>query len=170
MAFMRRVAWFALGVWLVGTGPTLCSAGTADWLTFESGGFKIFKRYGLMNGERLTMTLFPAMTYRPGYRLRRFYELIDEDLPRIGVVVNHFQTELTEIPGLAVFTTLRRCRDHTGAVILVYYQGFFRPGMNRMWFVRTDLNDNLDLLVAHYGEELDMILERIGYVPIPSHF
>ncbi|MET0090916.1 MAG: hypothetical protein ABW068_13050 [Candidatus Thiodiazotropha sp.] len=158
MAIIQRVTGAVLAIGLLATGGSAHPAGQGDWLAFESDGFRIFKRYGLNEGERITLTLFPTETYRPGYLLRRFYELIDEDLPRLGMVVNHFQTELTEIPGLTVITTMRRCRDHRGAKILVHYQGFYLSGMNRMWFVRTDLNDDIDLLVEHYAEELDMIL------------
>ncbi len=158
VANLKRVMGVVVGLCLLATGGYARPAGQDDWLAFESDGFRIFKRYGLNEGERMTLTLFPTETYRPGYILRHFYDLIDEDLPRIGVVVNHFQTELTEIPGLTVITTLRRCRDHRGASILVHYQAFYRSAMNRMWFVRTDLNDDMDLLVEHYAEELDMIL------------
>ena len=146
-------------MWMVSLA---CHADPGDWIELNSGGFRILKRYGLAEGDRLTMTLFPSVRSEADFVLSRFYQLIDDDLPRTGRVVNHYQTEIAEIPKLSVIITLRRCRDHTGAQSLVYYQGFYRPGLNQMWFVRTDLNDNLDLLTSHYEEMFDIIMEWIG--------
>jgi hypothetical protein len=149
-------------VWLCWAPEGHANTKDKDWLLLESGGMKIYKRYGLAVGERLTMTLFPPVSYEPGYILRRFYKLIDEDLPRVGKVLDHYQTEVTEISGLSVITTLRRCQDHMGSNILVHYQAFYQSGKSRLWFVRTDLNDDMALLVRHYSDQLNIILKWIG--------
>ncbi|MGD9171498.1 MAG: hypothetical protein PVI97_15805 [Candidatus Thiodiazotropha sp.] len=159
VARIKRHFWVFLSPWLLWMISTACHADRDNWLELESGNYKIFKRYGLPEGERLTMTLFPPVRYEPGLTLQLFYQLIDEDLPRAGIVADNYQTEIMEAYGLSVIFTLRRYRNHTGAQSLVYYQGFYRPGQNRMWFVRTDLNDDLALLIKHYKEELDIILD-----------
>jgi hypothetical protein len=159
MALIKQHFWFFLSLWLLWMISLACHADRSNWLELDSGDYKIFTRYGLPEGERLTMTLFPPVSYEPGSTLQQFYQFIHEDLPRAGIVVDNYQTEIMETYGLSVIFTLRRCRDHTGTQSLVYYQGFYRPGQNRMWFVRTDLNDDLALLTNHYKEELDIILD-----------
>jgi hypothetical protein len=159
MALLKRLFWLFLTPWLLWTASLACHADRSNWLELDSGDYKILKRYGLPESERLTMTLFPPVHYEPGASLQLFYQLIDEDLPRAGIVVDNYQTEIMETYGLSVIFTLRRCRNHAGTQSLVYYQGFYRPGQNRMWFVRTDLNDDPALLINHYQEELDIILD-----------
>jgi hypothetical protein len=137
-------------------------ANEGNWLKLESEGLTIFKRYGLPEGKWVTMTFYPPIQTEPEHALQRFYKLIDEDLPRAGNVLYHYQTEIAERSGLSVIISLKRFRDRAGRRSLVYYQGFYRPGPNRMWFVRTDLNDNLLSLSTHYDEMLDIILRWIG--------
>jgi hypothetical protein len=149
----------ASALWMVSHA---CHADRGDWIELNSDGFTILKRYGLPEGQRLTMTLFPLVRSEPAFVVNRFYQWVGNDLPRTGRVVDHYQTEIAELAKLSVIITLRRYRDHRGEQTLVYYQGFYRPDLNQMWFVRTDLNDNLDLLVSHYEEMIDIILKRIG--------
>ena len=157
----RHIGLFLIA-WVLWMVSTACHADRGDWVELNSDGIRIFKRYGLPDGERLTMTLFPSVRSEPDFVVSRFYQWIGNDLPRTGRVVNHYQTEIAEIAKLSVIITLRRCRDKSGEQSLVYYQGFYRPELNQMWFVRIDLNDNLDLLVNHYEEMIDLILKRIG--------
>jgi hypothetical protein len=110
------------------------------------------------------MTLYPPVHYEPGFKLQRFNKFIDDDLPKAGMVVHYYQTEKLEIAEITAIVTLRRCRDRTGTQKLVYYQGFTRPGKDRRWFVRTDLNNNMALLINHYDEELDIIMDWIGII------
>jgi hypothetical protein len=160
-----RICELTLSAFVLWMASLSCLADQGDWLAFDSSGFRIFKRFGLPQGERLTMTLYPPVHYEPGLTLQRFHEFIVDDLPRAGMVVHHYQTEKLENAEMSTIFTLRRYRDRTGTQNLVYYQGFYRPEQNLMWFVRTDLNDNIALLINHYDEELDIILQWLGLHP-----
>jgi hypothetical protein len=145
---------------LVGLSRTY--AEEVRWLSLESGGMRIFKLYGLPHGERLTVTLSPLVALDEGNAFNWFYQAIDSDLPRIGEVVNEYQMELMKIPGLSVMTTMRRCRDRFRSRHLVHYQAFYFTHQQRMWFARTELNDNMELLIRYYGDQLGLIMDTIG--------
>jgi hypothetical protein len=141
---------------------TQSSGGEANWLSLESGGIKIYKLYGLPEGERLTFNLIPRTAYDDRGALNWFYRTVENDLPRLGTVINYYQTELTKIPGLSVMTTMRRCRNQFGLKVLIYYQAFYIERQKTVWFVRTELNDDLNLLTKYYPEQLDLIIKIIG--------
>ena len=132
-----------------------------DWLPLESGQMKILKLYGLPVGERLTVTLFPPVVLDQRRAVDWFYQAIEEDLPRAGEIISRYQTEVTEIPGVSVITTMVRCQDGFQSRFLVHYQAFYFARQEKMWFVRTELNDNVALLIRHYGDQLGMILSLI---------
>lgn len=149
----------ALLLWVV-SQPIISEE--VDWITLESSGIKIIKLYGLSEGDRLTVTLFPLAAYNENNLIQHFYRIIDSDGPRLGEVINKFQIEQTSIPGLTVVTTLRRFLDGTGRPSLIHYQAFYFEHQQSMWFARTELNDNINLLVEYYGEELNMIMHIMG--------
>ena len=137
-----------------------------NWLPLESGDIKIFKLYGLPVGERLTMTLFPPVALEGRSTIHWFYQVIDDDLPRVGEIISQYQMEVTEIPGLSVITTMVRCQDRFQSRFLVHYQAFYLSRQRKMWFVRTELNDNIELLIRYYGDQLGIILSSID---VPYH-
>lgn len=141
---------------------TLSSGGEANWLLLESGGIKIYKLYGLPEGERLTFSLIPRTAYDDSGALNWFYYNIENDLPRLGTVINYYQMEMEKIAGLSVMTTMRRCRNQFGINVLIYYQAFYIEHQKTVWFVRTELNDDLNLLTRYYSEQLDLIIKIIG--------
>jgi hypothetical protein len=149
-------------VWLVTLWPCSLYGDRSNWLSFQSGGFKIIQRYGLPEGERLTITLYPLAAHGETIAVDWFYNVIESDIPRLGEVISHYQMEITAIPGLTVLTTMRRCRDRLGEQALVHYQAYYFEHQQRMWIARTELNDNLKLLIQSYGEQLSLVLKAIG--------
>jgi hypothetical protein len=163
----RRFFTFTLSALVLCAASLTCQADEGDWLVLDGSGFKIFKRFGLQEGDWLTMTLYHPVHYEPGFELERFEKFLADDLPRVETVLHYYQTEKLELAKITALFTLRRCRDFAGNRSLVFYQGFYRPGKNRMWFVRTDLNDNVTLLINHYNEELDIIFKQTAIIRQP---
>ncbi|MEJ2610472.1 MAG: hypothetical protein P8179_10370 [Candidatus Thiodiazotropha sp.] len=143
------------------TGLRVAYSDMESWLSLESGGVKIFKLYGLPNSQRLTVSLFPVVEIGAEKTLDWFDEAVNSDLPRIGEVINQYQTEVTEIPGFSVISTMRRCQDEFGSRSLVYYQVFYLARQRKLWYVRTELSDNLELLVKYYNDQLSIVLTLI---------
>ena len=110
----------------------------------------------------MTVTLFPLAAYNENNLIQHFYRIIDSDTPRIGAVISKYQIEQTTIPGLSVVTTLRRFLDRAGSPSLVHYQAFYFEHQQSMWFARTEVNDDINLLVEYYGEELNLIMDIMG--------
>lgn len=133
-----------------------------DWIVLESSGIKILKPYGLSEGDRMTVTLFPLAAYNENNLIQHFYRIIDSDSPRVGTVISKYQIEQTTIPGLSVVTTLRRFHDRAGSQILIHYQAFYFEHQQSMWFARTEVNDDINLLVEYYGEALNVIVDIMG--------
>ena len=157
---MMRGMGFVLSLSLL-LGLTKAYSDEVDWLPLESGDMKIFKLYGLPAGERLTMTFFPPVVFDQQRAIHWFYQAIDDDLPRVGEIISQYQMEVTEIPGVSVITTMVRCQDRFQSPFLVHYQAFYFARQRKMWFVRTELNDNIALLIRYYHDQLDIIFSLI---------
>ncbi|MCG8488130.1 MAG: hypothetical protein MI756_11740 [Chromatiales bacterium] len=133
-----------------------------NWLSLESDGIHIHKLYGLTGGEYLTVNLFSVDANKEENAIQLFYKMMDKDVQRVAKVYENYHVQLTKIPKLAVITTMKRCADQTGKPILIHYQGFFVVDRQEMWYVRTELNDNLKLLIQYYREILDHVFAQMN--------
>ncbi|MCG8097239.1 MAG: hypothetical protein JAZ17_27055, partial [Candidatus Thiodiazotropha endolucinida] len=52
-------------------------------------------------------------------------------------------------------TTMRRTSDQSGKQMLIHYQAFYIANRQKFWYVRTELNNRLDLLIENYSQVLD---------------
>ncbi len=133
-----------------------------SWLSLESDGMHIHKLYGLTGGEYLTVNLFSVNASKEKNAIQLFYKMMDKDAQRVGGVYENYHVQLIKIPGLSVITTMKRCIDRAGKPILLHYQGFFLVDRQKMWYVRTELNDNLELLIQYYREILDHLFVQMN--------
>jgi hypothetical protein len=151
-------------------GLLLCVAGQfaaaeTNWLSLESEGMYIHKLYGLAGKDYLTVNTFAVPAQDEAKAVDIFYELTDKDVNRVNTIFNQYHVQLTTIPGISVITTMRRCAADSGKPILIHYHGFFIEDQQQMWYVRTELNNKLSLLVQHYSEILDHLFIQMDIQP-----
>jgi hypothetical protein len=140
-------------------------AAQTSWLSLESEGVTIQKLYGLTEGDYLTVNLFSVEASDENNAIDNFYRLTDRDVKRLRTIFDQYHVQLTTIPGLSVITTMRSCANRSGKPMLIHYHGFFIEDQQQMWFVRTELNNRMSLLIDHYGEILDHVLAQMKMAP-----
>ena len=64
-----------------------CAAET-NWLALESNGMHILKLYGLPEGDRLSVSLYPTTANDQADASQKFYHITENDLERINMVIN----------------------------------------------------------------------------------
>ncbi|MCG8036497.1 MAG: hypothetical protein JAZ19_05645 [Candidatus Thiodiazotropha taylori] len=125
------------------------------WLSLESEGMYILKLYGLSRGDYITVNIFSSAVNDEERAIKAFYRFTDKDKQRLIRIDDQYHVQLTTIPGLSVITTMRRTSDQSGKQMLVHYQAFYIENRQKLWYVRTELNNRLDLLIENYSQVLD---------------
>ncbi len=125
------------------------------WLSLESEGMYILKLYGLSRGDYITVNIFSSVVNDQERAIKAFYRFTDKDKQRLIRIDDQYHVQLTTIPGLSVITTMRRTSDQSGKQMLVHYQAFYIEDRQKLWYVRTELNNRLDLLIENYSQVLD---------------
>ncbi|MCG7989350.1 MAG: hypothetical protein JAZ20_03210 [Candidatus Thiodiazotropha weberae] len=137
-----------------------------NWLTLESDGVHILKLYGLPKSEFITVNLFLTAVNDEKDAVKLFYAFTDKDKKRLFSIEDQYHVQLTAIQGLSVITTMRRSTNQLGKSILVHYQAFFIESRHQFWYVRTELNDSLNLLMQNYSEILDQAFNIMKIIEI----
>ncbi|MEW8222550.1 MAG: hypothetical protein AB2729_09435 [Candidatus Thiodiazotropha taylori] len=125
------------------------------WLSLESEGMYILKLYGLSGGDYITVNIFSSVVNDEERAIKEFYRFTDNDKQRLIRIDDQYHVQLTTIPGLSVITTMRRTSDQSGKQMLIHYQAFYIANRQKFWYVRTELNNRLDLLIENYSQVLD---------------
>ncbi|MCG8017037.1 MAG: hypothetical protein JAY97_12550 [Candidatus Thiodiazotropha sp. 'RUGA'] len=125
------------------------------WLSLESEGMYILKLYGLSGGDYITVNISSSVVNNEERAIKQFYMFTDKDKQRLIRIDDQYHVQLTTIPGLSVITTMRRTSDQSGKKILIHYQAFYVANRQKIWYVRTELNNRLDLLIENYSQVLD---------------